>query len=96
MSSRPELLTALQVRDYFQISKSTLQRWLVTGLPSLGQGRLRRFDGEAVVKWFAQRMQKRSPPPPPGGYRCPRCSGFWWAPASLTCLCGGKLHRYSP
>ena len=47
------LMNANEVRAYLKISRSTLARLIDGGLPHIGWGRLRRFDLEAVLKWFA-------------------------------------------
>ena len=48
-----ELLTARELMALLKISRATLYRLLEAGLPSIGYGRLRRFDREEVLEWYA-------------------------------------------
>jgi excisionase family DNA binding protein len=48
-----ELLTARELMALLKISRATLYRLLDAGMPCYGYGRLRRFDREAVLAWYA-------------------------------------------
>ncbi len=48
------LLTAHELCDSLHISRSTLHRLKKVGLPSIGSGRLARFDGDKVLGWYDQ------------------------------------------
>ena len=47
------LLTATELREYLNISRSTLARLVAAGLPHIGSGRLRRFDKETLLRWYS-------------------------------------------
>ena len=49
-----KLLTSLELCDTLRISRSTLGRLRKRGLPSVGGGRLARFDSAQAVAWFDQ------------------------------------------
>ncbi len=89
-----ELVKGSEVRALLKISPATLYRLLDCGLPSIGKGRLRHFEREAIVQWFAR--YAALPRIPPRTYRCARC-GAWWQlgrgvpPRSGRCRCGGEL-----
>ncbi len=70
-----ELLTPREVRQALKISKTTLYRLLKKGLPSVGSGRLRRFEDRAVRQWL-ETGEAQAPTPtlmPPGYYECRTC-----------------------
>jgi len=48
-----ELLTARELMAFLKISRSTLYRLLEAGMPCISYGRLRRFDREDVLDWYA-------------------------------------------
>jgi len=48
------LMTAQEVREYLQVSRSTLTRMLDAGMPHIGYGRLRRFDRKIVVEFYTE------------------------------------------
>jgi len=70
-------LTPTELRDTLRISKSTEHRLLKNGMPSIGGGRLRRYDQEAAVEWFRQHAHQSTATTmlEPGDYQCPGC-GF--------------------
>ncbi len=47
-----QLLTARELRQTLKISRTTLYRLLQKGLPSVGTGRLRRYELDAVLRWM--------------------------------------------
>ncbi len=47
-----QLLTARELRQTLKISRTTLYRLLQKGLPSVGAGRLRRFELDTVLRWM--------------------------------------------
>ncbi len=47
------LMTPNELREYLNISRSTLTRMLDAGLPHIGYGRLRRFERDTVLQWYA-------------------------------------------
>ncbi len=47
-----QLLTARELRQTLKISRTTLFRLLQQGLPSVGAGRLRRFELDTVLRWM--------------------------------------------
>lgn len=47
-----EWFTAGELRQALDISRATFYRWLAAGLPSIGTGRDRRFDPDAVLAWL--------------------------------------------
>ncbi len=70
-----ELLTPRELRHALKISKTTLYRLLQKGLPSVGTGRLRRFEERAVRQWL-ETGEAQAPTPtlmPPGYYECRTC-----------------------
>ncbi len=69
------LCTPHELCDALRISRSTLHRLRKAGLPSIGSGRLIRFDEDASLKWFAQFSHLTSAPEmlPPGDYKCREC-----------------------
>ncbi len=70
-------LRPAELRSALKISRSTEHRLLKSGMPSIGWGRLRRYDQGAAVEWFrthAHRTDTSSNMLTPGDYRC-RC-GF--------------------
>ena len=71
------LLTGNEVCDTLRISRSTLHRLRKAGLPSIGHGRLTRFDQDEVLGWFDQFSHLTHAPEmlPVGDYRCGQC-GF--------------------
>ncbi len=77
-----QLLTARELRQTLKISRTTLYRLLQKGLPSVGTGRLRRFELDTVLRW----MNGRGPQDDEitlmraGMYRCTnldRCGGAY-------------------
>lgn len=67
-----------ELRSTLNISRSTEHRLLKSGMPSIGGGRLRRYDQEAAVEWFhthAQRTDTSTKMLDPGDYQCSQC-GF--------------------
>jgi hypothetical protein len=65
-------LTPTELRHTLKISRSTEHRLLKNGMPSMGGGRLRRYEEEAAVEWFAQYAHQSTSMTllPPGDYRC--------------------------
>jgi hypothetical protein len=66
-------LTPTELRTTLKISRSTEHRLLKNGMPSLGGGRLRRYDPEATVEWFRQHAHETTTSKnmlAPGDYRC--------------------------
>ncbi len=47
-----QLLTARELCQTLKISRTTLFRLLQKGLPSVGAGRLRRFELDTVLRWM--------------------------------------------
>src|SRR5210317_1547207 len=71
-------LTPSELRDTLRISKSTEHRLLKSGMPSIGGGRLRRYDQEAAVEWFRNYSPQANTSTTllePGDYQCTGC-GF--------------------
>ena len=56
------LVTGREVMAFLRISRATLYRFMDRGLPSLGQGRLRRFEREAVREWVETAGAEAEPP----------------------------------
>lgn len=50
------LVNNIQLLKLLGISRSTLLRLLDRGMPHYAEGRLRRFDLDAVLTWFATEM----------------------------------------
>jgi len=48
------LMTSPEVRGYLKISPSTLRRLLERGMPYFGEGRLRRFERDSVLRWYSE------------------------------------------
>jgi predicted DNA-binding transcriptional regulator AlpA len=46
------LLTGREIREALEISRATLYRWMAAGLPSMGSGRQRQYDPEAILRWL--------------------------------------------
>jgi excisionase family DNA binding protein len=65
-----ELLTSRELCTSLKISRTTLHRYILAGMPHLGRGRLRRFSSEDVVNWLAKHPSLVLVP---GRYRCRRC-----------------------
>ena len=66
-------LTPTELRHTLKISRSTEHRLLKSGMPSIGGGRLRRYEEEAAVEWFSQHAHERTTSRnvlAPGDYRC--------------------------
>ena len=66
-------LTPTELRDTLRISKSTEHRLLKNGMPSIGGGRLRRYDPETAVEWFRTHGHETTTSKPmlePGDYQC--------------------------
>ncbi len=57
-----ELLTPRELRHALKISKTTLYRLLQKGLPSIGTGRMRRFEERAVRQWLDTGEAQALPP----------------------------------
>ena len=53
-------LTPTELRDTLRISRSTEHRLLKSGMPSIGAGRLRRYDERATVEWFGAHARQRT------------------------------------
>jgi len=45
-------LKPAELRHTLKISRSTEHRLLKSGMPSIGGGRLRRYEEEAAIEWF--------------------------------------------
>jgi phage terminase Nu1 subunit (DNA packaging protein) len=45
-----------QLREYLQVSASTIRRLRTRGLPSMGRDRLRRYHLETVLRWLAEHL----------------------------------------
>ncbi len=67
-----QLLTARELRHTLKISRTTLFRLLQKGLPSVGAGRLRRFELDTVLRWMNGRGSEADEITfmRPGIYRC--------------------------
>ena len=48
------LLTATELQEYLNISRSTLARLVDAGLPHIGSWRLKRFDKEMLLQWYSR------------------------------------------
>lgn len=48
------MLTSTQLRDKLKISQARLTRWLKQGLPSVIEGRQKKFDPAAVATWIRE------------------------------------------
>jgi hypothetical protein len=68
-----------------KVSRATLYRLVDVGLPSIGRGRLRRFEREATLRWFSNYL---ATPRTQTAYHCTRC-GTWWGLNRFRC--GGAL-----
>ena len=69
-------LTPTEFRHTLKISRSTEHRLLKNGMPSIGGGRLRRYDPDAAVEWFrthAHPTNTSSTMLEPGDYQCRGC-----------------------
>jgi excisionase family DNA binding protein len=67
-----ELLTDQELCATLKISRTTLYRYTLAGMPHLGRGRLRRFSSRDVLHWLAQHPSLVLVP---GRYRCRGCGG---------------------
>ena len=65
-----DLLTSRELCADLKISRTTLHRYILAGMPHLGHGRLRRFSSDEVLHWLAQRPSLTLIP---GRYRCRKC-----------------------
>jgi excisionase family DNA binding protein len=65
-----ELLTSQELCASLRISRTTLYRYVLAGMPHLGHGRLRRFSSDEVLHWLAKHPSLVLAP---GRYRCCRC-----------------------
>ena len=65
-----ELLTSRELCASLKISRTTLYRYILAGMPHMGHGRLRRFSYEDVLKWLNNHPSLVLVP---GRYRCCRC-----------------------
>jgi excisionase family DNA binding protein len=65
-----ELLTSRELCTSLRISRTTLHRYILAGMPHLGRGRLRRFSSDEVLHWLAQHPSLVLVP---GRYRCRAC-----------------------
>jgi hypothetical protein len=71
-------LTPSELRHTLKISRSTEHRLFNNGMPSIGGGRLRRYDQEAAVEWFRSHAHQSTTSTnilAPGDYQCGTC-GF--------------------
>lgn len=68
-------LKPAELRNTLRISKSTENRLFRSGIPSLGKGRLRRYDKEAAIEWFRTHAHQTTSKKllDPGDYRCGQC-----------------------
>lgn len=55
------LCTPHELCDALRISRSTLHRLRKAGLPSIGSGRLARFDQDAVLGWYDRYSHQTTP-----------------------------------
>lgn len=89
-------LKPAELRDTLRISRSTEHRLLRSGMPSIGVGRLRRYDQEAAVEWFRTHAHETTTSRAaltPGLYQCPGCGfqGHIQKPmVPGPCRCGSK------
>jgi hypothetical protein len=65
-----KLLTSRELCANFKISRTTLHRYILAGMPHVGHGRLRRFSCDEVLYWLAQHPSLVLVP---GRYRCRAC-----------------------
>lgn len=65
-----EFLTSQELCASLRISRATLYRYILAGMPHLGHGRLRRFSSDDVMNWLAQHPSLVLVP---GRYRCRAC-----------------------
>jgi excisionase family DNA binding protein len=68
-----ELLTSQELCSSLKISRTTLHRYVLAGMPHLGHGRLRRFSSDEVLNWLARHPSLVLVP---GRYRCRRCGSM--------------------
>jgi len=63
-----------ELRHTLKISRSTENRLLKSGMPSIGGGRLRRYEEEAAIEWFRNYQPKTtSDVLQAGDYVCRKC-----------------------
>jgi hypothetical protein len=65
-----ELLRSRELCTILKISRTTLHRYILAGMPHLGRGRLRRFSFDEVLYWLANHPSLVLVP---GRYRCRAC-----------------------
>jgi excisionase family DNA binding protein len=65
-----ELLTPRELCASLKISRTTLHRYILAGMPHLGHGRLRRFSPDKILNWLAQHPSLVLLS---GRYRCRAC-----------------------
>jgi ribosomal protein L37AE/L43A len=70
-----ELMTSQELMRALKVSKSTLFRLKKMGLPTVGGGKLARYDPEKAIEWFDRNSHLTHAPEklPPGDYECPTC-----------------------
>ena len=70
-----ELLTSQELMHALKVSRSTLHRLKKMGLPTVGGGKLVRFDPVQALEWFDQNSHLTSAPEmlPVGDYACRGC-----------------------
>ena len=67
-------LKPAELRHTLKISRSTEHRLLKSGMPSIGGGRLRRYEEEAAIEWFRNyQPNTTSNVLQAGDYKCREC-----------------------
>ena len=77
-----ELMTSQELMRALKVSRSTLYRLKKLGLPTVGGGKLARYDSEQALEWFHRHSHQTNTPTnilAAGDYRC-------------TCGFEGTLH----
>ena len=99
-----ELLTSQELMGALKISRSTLHRLKRRGLPTVGSGKLIRYDPAQTMEWFrnhAHQPNTSATMLAPGDYRCGHCGfegtllkALYRARAGPCPKCGGQDITY--
>ena len=72
-----ELMTSQELMHALKVSRSTLHRLKKMGLPTVGGGKLARYDPERALEWFNEHWHQTKAATTmlaAGDYQCPTCN----------------------
>ena len=62
-----ELLTLDEVAQKLKVTRATVHKWMIEGMPSLKIGKNRRFEAHKIMEWIIQKSEAAENKPAQAG-----------------------------